>query len=135
MHCTGHKGEKIFIIQPLWGVFGQKWRKQTPLKWPILGVYCFYFFSKMLIYWARAISSLKLWCYPTIATSIFWKKKHFLTFSQDIFFDPKMPGNIKIWFFLYLVHPNKHTYLNTGSGSLTSFRTWKFSMKFDLHQS
>ena len=100
-------------FEPLRGFFGQKWRKQTPPKMANFGgVYFLHFFSKMLIYWARAKSSLKLRHHPTIATSIFEKNPFSNFFSGHIFWPKNACKHQNLKIFWYSVHPNVHT-LNT----------------------
>ena len=72
------------------------------------GVYFLHFFSKMLIYWAGAKSSLKLWRHPTIATSIFEKNPFSNFFSGHIFWPKNACKHQNLKIFWYSVHPNAH---------------------------
>ena len=65
------------------------------LKWPIY----FLLFSQKCLFTELEPSQVKNFDAILLLLRQFSEKIHFLTFSQDIFSDPKMPEDIKIWKF------------------------------------
>ena len=103
MHFSGYKGEKIFLIQPLRGVLGQKWRKQTPLKWPIFSI--FFTFSQKCLFTELEPSQVQNLDAILLLLHQFSEKIHFWTFLRTYFRTKKCLRTSKFEIFFIISTP------------------------------